>query len=142
MSTILHRITDAWTQAWGSGETAAFEELVAPNYKRSSKTVDEALAEVLRQVKEQHGAFSNFTIRIQHAIEDDNLVAIHWESTGTHTGAFMGVPPTGRTVTVQGAAFISHQDGKVTEESAIWDPRDLLASLKIWHLGDFLRSSL
>ena len=70
------------------------------------------------------------------AIEDDNLVAIHWESTGTHTGEFMGVPPTGRTVTVTGASFVGHRDGKITDEAVVWDPREMLSAVGIWHLGD------
>ena len=75
-------------------------------------------------------------MRILRAIEDDNLVAIHWESTGTHTGEFMGVPPTGRTVTVTGASFVGHRDGKITDEAVVWDPREMLSAVGIWHLGD------
>ena len=52
-----------------------------------------------------------------------------------HTGTYMGVPPTGRTVNVSGAAFIKHRDGKILEEHTVWDPRELLSAMKIVHLG-------
>lgn len=136
MANMLERVTEAWTKAWGEGETAAFQRLVAEDYVRHSKSGPESIAEVVKQIEDSHRAFSDFGMRILRAIEDDNLVAIHWESTGTHTGEFMGVPPTGRTVTVSGASFISHRDGLITEESVVWDPREMLSSMRIWHLGD------
>jgi len=136
MTNMLNRVTEAWTKAWGEGDTAAFERLVAPDYERQSKTGSEGLAQVVAQIEESHRAFSDFRVTVLRAIENDNLVAIHWETVGKHTGEFMGVPPTGRTVTVQGASFISHQDGLITSEAVVWDPRDMLSSMSIWHLGD------
>lgn len=136
MTNMLERVTHAWTKAWGEGDTAAFEQLVAPDYVRESKSGQEGLAKVMRQIEESHRAFSDFDVRVLRAIENDDLVAIHWESTGRHTGDFMGVPPTGREVTVSGASFISHQDGVITAEAVVWDPREMLSSISIWHLGD------
>ncbi len=133
--TMLDRVTDAWVKAWGEGDTGSFEALAGDGYVRHSKSGEEHLPEVLRNIEEQHAAFSGFGIRVLSAIEDHNLVAIHWESTGTHTGEFMGVPPTGRTVTVSGASFIRYRDGKIASESVVWDPRELLAAVGIWHLG-------
>ncbi|MDR3083835.1 MAG: ester cyclase [Streptomyces sp.] len=136
MSSMLERVTDAWTRAWGDGDTGAFERLVAPEYERQSKSGSEGLAEVVRQIEESHRAFSDLHVTVLRAIEDDNLVAIHWQTVGKHTGEFMGVPPTGRTVTVSGASFISHRDGLITAEAVVWDPREMLSSMSIWHLGD------
>lgn len=136
MTSMLNRVTEAWTKAWGDGETAAFERLVAPGYERQSKTGSEGLAQVVEQIRESHRAFSDFQVTVLRALEDHNLVAIHWETVGRHTGEFMGVPPTGRTVTVRGASFISHQDGVITSEAVVWDPREMLSSMSIWHLGD------
>lgn len=135
MTTMLQRVTDAWIKAWGEGDTASFEALVGASYVRHSKSGEERLPDVLRNIEEQHAAFSQFSIQILSAIEDDNLVAIHWQSTGTHTGEFMGVPPTERTVTVSGASFVRYRDGKITSESVVWDPRELLSAVGIWHLG-------
>ncbi|WP_311214696.1 MULTISPECIES: ester cyclase [unclassified Arthrobacter] len=136
MTSMLERVTQAWTKAWGEGETEAFERLVSSDYTRQSKTGSEDLAHVVRQIEESHLAFSDFHVTVLRAIEDDNLVAIHWETVGKHTGEFMGVPPTGRAVTVRGASFISHRDGLITSEDVVWDPREMLSSMSIWHLGD------
>jgi len=134
---MLTRIASAWEQAWGQGNTRAFEDLVAPGYVRHSKTGDQMqLADILRQIEESHAAFSDFKVDILRGIEKDDMVALHWRSRGRHTGMFMNVPPTQRDVSVQGAAFLKHKDGRILEEWVVWDPRELLASMQIWHLGN------
>lgn len=135
MSTMLATITDAWTRAWSDGETAAFEEITSDDYVRISKTGQERLPEVLNQIRESHEAFTGFTMEILHAVEDDETIAIHWRSSARHTGTFMDVPPTGRSVTVQGAAFLKHHNKRITQETVVWDPRELLSAMNIWHLG-------
>lgn len=135
MSTMLEKVGQAWLRAWCAGETKAFEDIVAPNYVRHSKTADENLDDVIKQIEASHGAFTEFNVEILNAVEDDESIAIHWQGGGMHTGEFMGVPPTGRKVVVSGAAFIKHADGKILEETTIWDPRELLTSMKIVHLG-------
>ena len=60
------------------------------------------------------------------------MVAIRWRSHGTHTGPFMGVPSTERTVEVIGASFCRFEDGLLAEEWVVWDPRELLEAMSIW----------
>jgi steroid delta-isomerase-like uncharacterized protein len=50
-----------------------------------------------------------------------DLVAARWTMSGTHAGAWGGVPPTGRTVRFAGVNFFRIADGKVAE---IWNVRD------------------
>lgn len=134
---MLSRIADAWTRAWGQGETGAFESIVSPDYVRHSKTGERAgLPEILRQIEESHAAFSDFKVDILQAIQEDDLIALHWRTVAKHTGLFMDVPPTQRSVTVHGASFLRHRDGRIVEEWVVWDPRELLSSIHIWHLGD------
>jgi len=136
---MLARISRAWEQAWGAGNTQAFEDLVAPDYVRHSKTGDRmTLPDILRQIEESHAAFSAFTVEVLQGLEKDDMVALRWRSHGRHTGMFMDVPPTQRDVTVYGASFMQHKDGRITEEWVVWDPRELLASMHIWHLGSQL----
>jgi predicted ester cyclase len=63
------------------------------------------------------------------------MVAIRWRSHGTHTGSFMGVPSTERTVEVVGASFCRFSDGLLAEEWVVWDPRELLTAMSIWKVG-------
>jgi predicted ester cyclase len=46
---------------------------------------------------------------------DGDLVVLRWTITGTHTGPFFGVAPTGRTIQVSGMDMLRVADGKFVE---------------------------
>lgn len=135
MSTRQETILKAWNGAWGDGDLAAFERILAPGYIRRSKSGTEDYASLRKTIEAMQTAFPDSEIEILQIIEDGDRVAIHWQTRGTHQGSFMDVPATGRSVTVSGASFLRFEDGKLAEEWVIWDPRELLSALGIWHLG-------
>jgi steroid delta-isomerase-like uncharacterized protein len=128
-------ILNAWNGAWGDGDLAAFERLLAPGYVRRSKSGSEDYASLRGTIEAMHTAFPDSSTEILEIVEDGTKVAVYWQTTGTHHGEFMDVPPTGRYVTVTGASFLRFENDKLAEESVIWDPRELLSALGIWHLG-------
>jgi steroid delta-isomerase-like uncharacterized protein len=128
-------ILKAWNGAWGDGDLAAFENLLAPDYIRRSKSGSEDYANLRKTIEAMHTAFPDSKTEILEIVEDGNKVAVHWQTTGTHQGQFMDVPATGRNVNVTGASFLRFENDKLAEEWVIWDPRELLSALGIWHLG-------
>lgn len=73
--------------------------------------------------------FSNrkFTV-IRMFADGENLVK-HWQFTGTHTGVFMGIPATGRTVNIEGSTIAKIVDGKIVEEQDFMDNMSFLKQL-------------
>jgi steroid delta-isomerase-like uncharacterized protein len=128
-------ILNAWNGAWGDGDLAAFEQLLAPGYVRRSKSGSEDYTSLRKTIEAMHTAFPDSSTEILEIIEDDARVAVHWQTTGTHLGEFMDVPATGRKVSVTGASFLRFDGDKLAEEWVVWDPRELLSALGIWHLG-------
>ena len=51
--------------------------------------------------------------------------------TGTHDGAFMGIPPTGRRVSVESWTIDRYRDGRLTESRIIMDVAGMLAQLGV-----------
>jgi steroid delta-isomerase-like uncharacterized protein len=128
-------ILKAWNGAWGDGDVAAFEQLLAPGYVRRSKSGSEDYASLRKTIEAMHTAFPDSSTEILEIVEDGTKVAVHWQTTGTHTGEFMDVPATGRNIAVTGASFLRFDGDKLAEEWVVWDPRELLSALGIWHLG-------
>ena len=93
-------ILKAWNGAWGDGDLSAFEQLLAPGYVRRSKTGAEDYAALRKTIEAMHTAFPDSRTEILEIIEDGPKAAIHWQTTGTHTGEFMDVPATGRSIAV------------------------------------------
>ena len=59
------------------------------------------------------------------ALDDRVVVRPQW--TGTHTGEYSGVPPTGKAVRVPGLAIWRFENGKVVE---IWSVQDQFSLLQ------------
>lgn len=53
----------------------------------------------------------------------ENLVAAQWIMRGTNTGSMMGLPPTGKSVTVSGADFIRVGGGRIQTVDGYFDSR-------------------
>ena len=125
-------VLSAWRAAWGNGEVEAFEKILAPGYVRHTKSGDEDIDQLRRAISESRAAFPDLDTEILQSVEEGDMVAIRWRSHGTHTGSFMRVPSTERTVTVVGASFCRFVDGLLAEEWVVWDPRELLNAMSIW----------
>ena len=124
-------VLDAWRAAWGNGEVEAFERILAPGYVRHTKSGDEDVEKLRQAINDSRAAFPDLVTEILQSVEQGDMVAIRWTSHGTHTGSFMGVPSTERTVTVYGASFCRFADGLLAEEWVVWDPRELLSAMSI-----------
>jgi steroid delta-isomerase-like uncharacterized protein len=128
-------ILQAWTAAWGAGDVEAFESILAPGYVRHTKSGPKDIDVLRREINDSRTAFPDIDTEILETVEQGDMVAIRWRSQGTHTGSFMGVPPTQRRVLVTGASFCRFADDLLAEEWVVWDPRELLAAMKIWTVG-------
>jgi steroid delta-isomerase-like uncharacterized protein len=64
----------------------------------------------------------NFEIASK-GLAEENLVAAQWIMRGTNTGSMMGLPPTGKTVTVHGADFIRVSGGRIQTVDGYFDSR-------------------
>lgn len=124
-------VLNAWRAAWGNGEVEAFERILAPGYVWHTKSGDEDVEKLRQAINDSRAAFPDLVTEILQSVEQDDMVAIRWTSHGTHTGSFMGVPSTERTVTVYGASFCRFADGLLAEEWVVWDPRELLSAMSI-----------
>lgn len=81
----------------------------------------------LALIKELRDAFPDLDFRIEEIIAEKDVVASRNVWTGTHTGPFRGMPPTGKKVTVTAMGFSRLKDGKLVEH---WGEVDFLGMLQ------------
>jgi predicted ester cyclase len=72
----------------------------------------DAYAEALRVVVR---AFPDYRWELRHLLVDPPWIAAHLADTGTHRGSFLGVSPTGRSVSTEEFAFYRIDAEKITE---------------------------
>jgi steroid delta-isomerase-like uncharacterized protein len=86
-------------------------------------------SEVTRYYDAWWGAFPDVAIEVQRLTAAGDRVVAESISTATHLGPFMGVPPTGKTVSAHICTLIRVRDGKMIEETVYYDLLERLTQI-------------
>ena len=106
-------------EVWNEGNLAVIESLFSPSFvwhflpDGSELEGTEALREAVRKHRE---AFPDWKEQVRHIVAEDDLVVIHFESSGTNEGSWLGNPPTGRKVRINEFAILRIEDGQIAEQ--------------------------
>jgi steroid delta-isomerase-like uncharacterized protein len=73
------------------------------------------------------GAFPDRKITHHDTIAEGDKVLIRWSMTGTHKGELMGIPPTGKPMTITGFDYFRFTSGKIAE---MWQEADQLGMMQ------------
>ncbi len=85
--------------------------------------------EATRYYRQWWGAFPDVDIHVERIVAAGEWVIVEASSTGTHSGPFMGIPPTGRRVQSRVCCVIRVRDGKMVEETVYYDQMERLLQL-------------
>ena len=75
-------------------------------------------------------AFPDGRYMIEDLVAEDDKVAARITFSGTHSGPFLGIAPTGKHVTQQQLHLIRVRDGMAVEQWAVGDDADLARQLE------------
>jgi steroid delta-isomerase-like uncharacterized protein len=115
------------------GNLGVIDELVAPNYVGHDPAMpDQQGPEGIKEfITGYLAAFPDGRITIDDQFASGDLVATRWMGRGTQTGELMGIPPTGKQVTITGITISRVEKGKVVEEWTNWDMLGMLQQLGV-----------
>ena len=119
-----------YEEVWNRGNVDAAREVFAPDYVRHDLRPSAALPGPDGQVKiaaEFRAAFPDLRMTVDLIVAEDDLVAARWTTSGTHTGPWADVAPTGAQVTFSGMNVFRVREGKVVE---LWNHRDDLGVME------------
>jgi steroid delta-isomerase-like uncharacterized protein len=125
-----HLVTQ-WIEAWNSQDLTAARNLLTPDYQRHDANLPDVegpdgSADFITSVV---SGFPDIRLHIEQLIAQDQLVAARLTVRGTHRGPFLGVPPTGREVTVDVMDVFRLTGDKIAEEWVVMDTMGLLQQL-------------
>ena len=116
---------------WGEGDEAVAEKLIHPDLVDHNRAPGQPAGRAgdvwaARQVRT---AFPDLRFTADVVLESDDLVSGRWTMTGTHTGPLemLGLPPTGRPVTMTGQEIWRVRDGQFVE---VWHLEDIGALMR------------
>jgi steroid delta-isomerase-like uncharacterized protein len=114
--------------AMNAKDFSAFEQIMAPNYVNHDMPTPGPGPEGFKQVIDMFfAAFPDMRISLEAQLGDGDLVANRGAMTGTHQGEFMGVPATGKQVTVPFMDFWRLENGKAVEN---WVRLDIMGLMQ------------
>ncbi len=116
-----------------NGNLAAFDELIAPDFVEhelppgvpSGREGTKQLFSLL------HTAFPDLRAEIEDVVAQDDRVVFHMTWRGTHTGSFMGIPPTGKQFAFEVFDMVRVANGKVAEHWGLMDQMSLMQQLGV-----------
>ena len=113
-----------YERVWDQGDVAFALEVFHDDYVRHDLRPSQAEGGAAGQVRvasDFRRAFPDLRYTVDLLLGDEDLVAARWTASGTHTGQWGQVAPTGKRATFSGVNIFRFRDGKVAE---IWNHRD------------------
>jgi steroid delta-isomerase-like uncharacterized protein len=104
-------------QVWNAGDEATIDRLYAPTAVANG--LPDALVPGPAGFKPFYrnfrAAFPDIHIEVLHAMDDGDIAVAHCRVTGTHTGEGLGVPPTHRSIDINGMTIARVSGGQIQE---------------------------
>jgi steroid delta-isomerase-like uncharacterized protein len=121
----------SFEEVWSQGNMAAADMLNAANivFHDPAAPGIEGLAAYKQLITMYRSTFNNLHFTVLDQVAEGDKVVTRWRATSTHTGAFMGIPPTHREAAVTGISIDRFVGGKVVETWSNWDALGLLQQL-------------
>ena len=121
-----------WVEGLNRGDVSAADEVFASDCTVHITGVAQPIRGVAAWKEFVAGfltAFPDLHFTIEDQLIDGPRVAIRWRATGTHRGPLGPVPPTGRSVTVDGLIIDHLERGLVAERWEQFDQSGMLQQL-------------
>ncbi len=115
--------------AWNSGDTDALDGIMAPDVVNHSPLPGQpdGVAGFKQALLWMRSGVPDLVITMDSTVAEGDRVSTRWTGRGTHRGDLMGIPASGREVTVSGIDICRISEGRIAE---YWQELDTLSMLQ------------
>lgn len=119
-------------EVWNQKNLAVLDEIASRDYVSHNPAMTTHGLEQYKQLVSMYfSAFPDLHFTIEDQIAEGDKVVSRFSARGTHQGAFMGIPPTGKQGVVTGIGIDRFANGKIVEGWFNSDDLGLLQQLGI-----------
>jgi steroid delta-isomerase-like uncharacterized protein len=120
-------------QAFNSGDFDALDQLIAADMVNHNPTPGQppGIEGVKAQFAIFKAGFPEMQVTIEQLLAEGDMVADRIVARGTNTGAFLGLPPTGKQVQIEAIETYRMANGKIVEAWHVEDIFGLLTQLGV-----------
>lgn len=125
-------VVKKYHEVWSNGQVNELDKILAPDFVCHFidgiewKGIEGANSSITSHRK----SFPDWNEEIVDMISEDDKVVTRFKSTGTQLGAFNGLDPTGKKVTIYETAIFRIANGKITEQWGFPDELSLRNQLQ------------
>jgi steroid delta-isomerase-like uncharacterized protein len=123
-------IRRSFEELFTQGQLDVADEVFATSYVGHDPTLPRDLhgpEEFKQFVRTYRAAFPDLVLTVEDQIAEGDRVVTRFTARGTHRGDLMGIPPTGKKVTVTGISIDRVANGKSVES---WTNYDLMSMMQ------------
>jgi steroid delta-isomerase-like uncharacterized protein len=123
---VLSRLVEGF---WEKGDASVIDKVFAPDFVDHNPMPGAAPGlEGLKQLMlPLRAAFSNSRTTVDDMVAEGDKVAWRWTFRGTHAGLLMGIPATGKQITITGITVDRIARGKIVER---WHQLDMMGLMQ------------
>lgn len=122
-----------YEQVWNRKNTGLLDELMIYNHiNHAPPDPVYGMKEFKDYVTLYHQAFPDFYLTIIDQVAEGDKVVDRWVAHGTQLGELMGIPPTGKRVTMSGISIARIANGKLQETWADFDLLGLMQQIGVF----------
>ncbi|HEV8247716.1 MAG TPA: ester cyclase [Polyangiaceae bacterium] len=123
-----------YEKLWSQGQLELADEIFAPEYENHDPAtpggVLRGVAAFKALVTTYREAFAGLKMDILEQYAEGDVVVSRWTAQGTHQGALMGLPPTGKYASeIEGVTISRFAGERIVQDRAVWDLAGLLRKL-------------
>ena len=120
-----------WIEWWNTGDTSIADQIYAEDYVRHADDTPGLGSGPIKQlVAIFRAGFPDLKFTIEDTIAEGDRVVVRWTAAGTHTGEFIGMPPTGRSGSLPGCDILRIEAGRIVESWPFYDRLTMLEQMK------------
>ena len=114
-------IREFFEQVWNAGDEAAIERFIAAEAAGNDPDFGIGREGFKQQWRNWRQAFPDLHFEVEELVAEGDTVVSRWTLTGTQTGEFLGIAPTGRKIRVAGMSLDHLKDGVLISGFDGWD---------------------
>lgn len=129
--TLVRRLID---EVLNKGNFAAIDEIVAPTFVEHEElppNIPPGIEGLKAFFAEWRRGFPDGNVTVEQLLAEGDLVACYEVWSGTHTGEFMGIPPSGKPVNFKVVDIVRIADNQVVEHWAVSDNLALMQQIGV-----------
>jgi len=117
------KMREFYNEVMQKGNFAKLDELIAPAFVDHQPAPGQAPgAEGVKQfVTAMRAALTGLQVTVEHIVAEGDQVVAHVSMRGKHTGELMGMPPSGKDVTMRVSDLVRMENGKAVERWGVED---------------------